>query len=442
MYILTHQAVTTTVTSDGRTQTSTHPYNPTTDPPIQSQQTSVNEDTSRTNTLGSTNSTNPTSTNPSSSTTIPKTQTYQSSAKLQPTPERPEVQRTISPGRKPTPQEMGGDSHFNIIPPTPQGSQSNVQVSPTTTGGRVIPPRSERRVSPNGDRPVIEPSVEFPLESPGPPLRSEKRNSIDRGLNVAPLKTNHSPGNSNAGSRPVSSGVGSEPRRSYEPPPVVPPKDYSETYFPGDRSGQSLRDSYQQQNQTHGGYDPSKYGQNPAHSSYDPSTYGQNQHHVANSSEPMAAGGINPDSRSHTPNYSRPGPTVTSPSNAYDAPPTSASAMHPPAVEPKVSHRQSLTNAFKGISGASEVLRGTINSGIAKGTHDKAEQERMRAIREQGMKDYKASGLQEKVWGGRTVERGSDGSRRLRKRSLSRNGVHGTEGPGGLEAVEERSIGS
>lgn len=322
------------------------------------------------------------------------------------------------------------DSHFNIIPPTPQGSMShdNVPVSPTTTGGRIIPPRSERRSSPNGGRSYAEPAVNFGPESPGPPLRSEKRNSIDRGLNVAPLKTSHSPSNSNSGSRPVSSQgmIGSDqPRRSYEAPlPMVPPKDNDETFFPGDRSGQSLRDSYQNQNQTHGGYDPS--------------TYQQNQHHVANSSEPMA-GGINPDSRSHTPNYSRPGPTVTPP-HTFDAPPTSAAAMHPPAAE-KQSHRQSLTSAFKGIQGASEVLRGSINSGIAKTTHDKAEQERMRAIREQGMKDYKASGLGERMWGGRVAERG-DGTRRLRKRSLSRNGVHGTEGPGGLEAVEERSIDS
>lgn len=100
---------------------------------------------------------------------------------------------------------------------------------------------------------------------------------------------------------------------------------------------------------------------------------------------------------------------------------------------------------MKGIQGASDVIRGTVNSNIAKVTREKEEAERQRAIREKGLAEYRSSGLQEQMrgWGGRVpVGQKADGTTRLRKRSLSRNGVHGSEGPSGLEPVEERSISS
>ena len=76
--------------------------------------------------------------------------------------------------------------------------------------------------------------------------------------------------------------------------------------------------------------------------------------------------------------------------------------------------------------------------GIAKGTRDREEEARMRGIRNEGMQEYRDSGLRE---GFRTK---SGERQRERRRSRDGNGggtgVYGSEGPGGLDPVEERSI--
>lgn len=92
-------------------------------------------------------------------------------------------------------------------------------------------------------------------------------------------------------------------------------------------------------------------------------------------------------------------------------------------------------NTMKGIHGAGEAIRGTINSGIAKGLHDKEEEERMRAVTQQGMGEFRGSGLREGF-------REKAGDRMwLRRKSVEQRGVYGSEGPNGLDPVEERSIG-
>jgi len=75
----------------------------------------------------------------------------------------------------------------------------------------------------------------------------------------------------------------------------------------------------------------------------------------------------------------------------------------------------------KGLHGAGEAIRGTVNAGIAKGTGDTAEMEKQRIIREEGLREVNGSGFREKA------------EVRLRRRSGSqglRSGV--------LERVDER----
>lgn len=53
----------------------------------------------------------------------------------------------------------------------------------------------------------------------------------------------------------------------------------------------------------------------------------------------------------------------------------------------------------------------------------------MRAVRAQGVSEFNESGFREKA------------ERRLRRKSVGQRDVYGSEGPNGLDAVEERSIG-
>lgn len=120
--------------------------------------------------------------------------------------------------------------------------------------------------------------------------------------------------------------------------------------------------------------------------------------------------------RSHTPNFSRPGATpVPSAAPAVPAAPQAAASTHGSGGK-----RDSLMSAFKGLHGAGEALRGTVNSTIAHGMHDSAEEERQRAIREQGMNEFRGSGLREQAGGLREGFRQKAEERnRLRRRSGS-----------------------
>jgi len=80
---------------------------------------------------------------------------------------------------------------------------------------------------------------------------------------------------------------------------------------------------------------------------------------------------------------------------------------------------------MKGIHGAGDVIRGSVNSTIAKGVGDTAEQERMRLVREQGLSQFRDSGLRE------GFREKAEGRMRSRRRSGSAN-------PGeGLSRVDE-----
>lgn len=120
---------------------------------------------------------------------------------------------------------------------------------------------------------------------------------------------------------------------------------------------------------------------------------------------------------SHTPNFPRPGATPVPPAAA----PVPATAHNDATTTHAASgKRQNVISAFKGLHGAGEALRGTVNSTIAHGMHDTAEEERQRAIREQGMNEFRGSGLREQAGGLREGFRQKAEERnRLRRRSGS-----------------------
>lgn len=137
--------------------------------------------------------------------------------------------------------------------------------------------------------------------------------------------------------------------------------------------------------------------------------------------------------RSQTPNFSRPGVTPTH-STATPGGPATTSSTH--GGEGK---RDSVMKGLKGLHGAGEALRGAVNSTIAKGMHDSAEEERQRQIREQGINEFRESGLREQAGGLREGFRQKAEERnRLRRRSGSaqRPQVGHT-----LDRVEEREVG-
>lgn len=61
----------------------------------------------------------------------------------------------------------------------------------------------------------------------------------------------------------------------------------------------------------------------------------------------------------------------------------------------------------------------------------------MRIVREQGASEFRGSGLRE------GFREKAEGRMRLRRKSAEggNRGVYGSEGPGGLDSVSERSIG-
>lgn len=93
-----------------------------------------------------------------------------------------------------------------------------------------------------------------------------------------------------------------------------------------------------------------------------------------------------------------------------------------------------MLGAIKGIHGAGEALRGSVNSTIAKSVGDTAEQQRMKAVREKGMEEFRGSGIRE------GFREKAEGRMRTRRRSGSANPG---EGFPGLQRVEEgRAVGT
>jgi hypothetical protein len=145
--------------------------------------------------------------------------------------------------------------------------------------------------------------------------------------------------------------------------------------------------------------------------------------------------------RTHTPNFSRPGVgTGTAPETSPQTQNLGTTTTVTTSGSPTHKHqgkRESLFGAIKGLHGAGEALRGTVNGTIAKGMHDTEEEERMRAVRESGTAEWKGSGLSERAGGLREGFREKAGERQRRRLSWG-TGVHGSEGPNGLGVVEER----
>lgn len=99
------------------------------------------------------------------------------------------------------------------------------------------------------------------------------------------------------------------------------------------------------------------------------------------------------------------------------------------APQPHYSRREGSLSAAKGLHGAGEALRGSINGTIAKQMGDDADLIHQRAIREKGLREVRENRFPDRVSVG-------SGGNRLRKRSLSR-GLTARDGQ--LERVDERS---
>ncbi|KAI9745113.1 MAG: hypothetical protein M1818_001391 [Claussenomyces sp. TS43310] len=146
-----------------------------------------------------------------------------------------------------------------------------------------------------------------------------------------------------------------------------------------------------------------------AHISPQPLSQTQPPHH--HGSQPLAS---HPQSPTFQESTSDP-VTPTSPSSSANF------------SRPLGTHSSRLTNAFKGLHGAGEAIRGTLNSTVAKGLGDDADMERQRDIKEQGLREVRDSGFRDKA------------QTRLRRRSASRELKSGMV-DGRLERVDERVV--
>lgn len=118
--------------------------------------------------------------------------------------------------------------------------------------------------------------------------------------------------------------------------------------------------------------------------------------------------------------------------------PTYAAPQVPHArAQVKESRGQSLVTAMKGLRGAGEAIRGSVNQNLAKVDHNAAEVERQRVLKEQGVADWKASGLEKRLRRSREQDAGRSG---VGGGHVGSGGIYGSEGPGGLDAVSERSV--
>lgn len=348
------------------------------------------------------------------------------------------------PPRKPTPQHHGGlNSQYAAPsgpPPRPNDETRNsdnrmeaelpgVPLTPTTSGGRFIPARNEMRHSP---------TLQQGAMSPGPGQQPSTHQQQLMSNFAAP----HSQANTLFPDGPASPIMPERSERRRSRDNIVAPLNVSPvrgSAQPGHFAGQYNRDQ---------------------------------------SRTPPRASSIEPTARAKTPNFSHPAALNVgqAPSAAPPAPPaaiartadvsttagsardehrplgttTTISSNNSPTTStfsnttPLSSHpvsttqrplgkKQSFTAALKGLHGAGEAIRGTVNEKIAHATHDVAEEERMRAVREKGMGEWRGSGLDQRSQGFR-----EKAEQRMRTRRASNGGVHGSEGPGGLGAVPER----
>jgi len=109
-------------------------------------------------------------------------------------------------------------------------------------------------------------------------------------------------------------------------------------------------------------------------------------------------------------------PTLVSPTSPAAAVPRAKTPnFSRPDAAANVSKKDSMMSAVKGIHGAGEALRGTVNGTIARGVRDKTELERSREVREQGLSEFRSSGLRE------GFREKAEGRMRTRRRSGSAN---------------------
>ncbi|KAB8360955.1 hypothetical protein FH972_024687 [Carpinus fangiana] len=121
------------------------------------------------------------------------------------------------------------------------------------------------------------------------------------------------------------------------------------------------------------------------------------------------------------PSYQSINGTASPASQASSMPNFSRPAVAPPLADSRSSQsgRGGLSGTLKGIRGAGEAIRGSVNSKIAKGLGEETELENSRMIREQGLQEYRGSGVETGI---RSVMEKA-GDRQQRQRETERKGV-------------------
>ncbi|KAK6586163.1 hypothetical protein PZA11_001220 [Diplocarpon coronariae] len=435
---------TTTVAPDGTTQTYCHPYNPTIDPPPEVSETRVDKNlpaNAGTKTgisqpipqLASQTTPNPRNNtraddqpdwianpqtqgrpNPMIQQIAPTPGTSNPNSFMQSSPRKPtpKPNREIQSQHAPPTEHPVFQTSSGVSSPRLEAELPAAPLSPINTGGRPIPPRSDFRTSPTDKQESIPTLVPEDPRSPIMPERSQRRPSRDD--IVAPLNVS----------------------------PVYQNKSYTEVPASVTRN----------QRGDFNGHDQGYYVAQPAGTRYGGSAASnRSPNEPLSPVSPITAAGSS--GRPKTPNFSRPGVAVTeqSPSNAPVIDNKSAFSPANPALgtttsvsdgtspqQKTVGERKGFTATLKGLHGAGEALRGSVNEKIAHVAHDQAEEERMRAVREKGIGEWRNSGLDTRSKGLREGFREkAEGRINLRRASRDRDGVHGSEGPNGLEAVKE-----
>jgi hypothetical protein len=386
---------TTTVNADGTTQTYSHPYNPATDPPPQASETTVN----RSAAPGPSQALN-INTKPLPQINQPQSTHHRNDSAVDIQPNN--IQGGGALTRKTTPTQANLLYNApNSQGETPTGRNRvspQVSRSENTKTGQNIPLQPEYGDSPNQDS-----------STPSPVLneaQQQRQQANDQQLYYHPDGPNELPADEIKPAMPERS----ERRRSRDG--IVAPLSMNSMDHNPRRSDEIVSPSTPVRSKT------------------------------PNFSRPV--GGTSPPN--HGPIHSQPTTVHPPPTETVNAPPPSAPANHgsvvaettSPALRTKSSgQRQSLRSAFKGIRGASDVLRGAVNEGIAHTMRDTAEEERMRAVRMKGIEDWRGSGLSERASDVRDSIGGKERRREKRASFGNEIGIHGSEGPNGLGPVDE-----
>jgi len=335
----------------------------------------------------------------------------------------PQASETVVNQKLPSNSGVVSGTNTNTNNQAPSQSTSNpreqTRPNPTITQQAPTPSNSYRDAPPRKPTPqqVSQPQSQYAPPAGPPPGQPQNTNTSPSTYAEAELDASMPLSASTTGGRTIPPRSEYPNQRGTSPNPGLAPPNTNadEGGFPSPPARSPKRNSFD------GGIRPLNTTKTNANEGLDPA--------------------VSPTSpvRSHTPNFSHTGVESYSPTRPNELGNTTTISADPPQPPPKhQSKRESLFGAIKGIHGAGEVVRGSVNAKLAHVSHDTAEEERMRAIRDKGIGEWRGSGLGERAGVLREGFREKAGERQRHRRLSAGTGVHGSEGPNGLGVVEER----